>query len=75
MNDQGKNNVKKGVEVLLLFILGSLAIAASFGCFNYATLAKKAGDPENIFWLVGIANLVYNGFIIYHIAKMLPKDE
>lgn len=73
MDKYNKNNVNWGVEVLLLFLLGSLALAASFGCFNYATLAKEAGNPDGIFWLVGVANIVYNAFVIVRRAKEISK--
>lgn len=75
MNEQNKNNIKKGVKVLLFFLFVSLAIAASFGCFNYATLAKKAGEPDNIFWLVGILNLAWNGYVIYLQAKKMKEAK
>ena len=69
------NNIKKWLEVMLLGALGFLAILSSVGCFNYATLAREAGSSDNLFWLVGIVNLAYNAFIIYHIYKMLPKED
>ena len=67
-------NIKKWLEVMLLGALGFLAILSSVGCFNYATLAREAGNPDNLFWLVGIVNLAYNAFIIYRIVKTLPKE-
>ena len=73
MDKYNKNNVNWGVEVLLLFLLGSLALATSFGCFNYASLAKEAGNPDGIFWLVGVANIVYNAFVIVRRVKEINK--
>ena len=63
-------------NVLLLAGLILLAILASVGCFDYATLAAKEGDPDNLFWLVGLVNIIYNGFAIYKIGKKLfpPKE-
>ena len=49
MNEDNKKRMEEFKNVLLLVGLITLAIAASFGCFNYATLANKAGDPDNIF--------------------------
>lgn len=76
MNDDNKKRMEEFKNVLLLAGLIALAILASVGCFNYATLAAKAGDTDNIFWLVGIVNIVYNGFAIYKIGKKLfpPKE-
>lgn len=59
MNEQNKNNLTKGLKVLLFIIGISLGIASGVGCFNYATLAKQAGNPDNIFWLVGAVNIAY----------------
>ena len=59
MNNENKERMKWGLEVLLLIIMVSLGIAAGVGSFNYATLAKQAGDPDNIFWLVGVANIIF----------------
>ena len=80
MNDENKNRLMRGLKVLALFLLGSLAIGASVGCFNYATLAKAEGNPDNFFWFIGVANLVWNAFVIYTQAKKLkeayqPKAE
>lgn len=73
MDKYNKDNVKMGIEVLLLFLLGTLAIATSFGCFNYATLAREAGSPDNVFWFIGVANIAYNAFVIVREAKKLGK--
>lgn len=73
MNDQNKNNLNMGLEVLLLVLGGLLGAMTSAACFNYATLAKQAGDNQNFFWLVGIANLVFWGFNIYHRAKAMKN--
>ena len=75
MNEDNKKRMEEFKNVLLLVGLITLAIAASFGCFNYATLANKAGDPDNIFWFVGFANLAYNGFAIYTLGKKLFTKE
>ena len=75
MNDENKKRMEEFGKVLLLVGLISLAFAASFGCFNYATLASKSGDPDNIFWLVGFVNIVYNGFAIYKIRKAMFPDK
>ena len=76
MNESNKERMEEFKNVLLLAGLIALAILASVGCFNYATLAAKAGDPDNLFWLVGFANILYNGFAIYKIGKKLfpPKE-
>ena len=71
MNDDNKKRLEEFGKVLLLVGLIALAILASVGCFNYATLASKAGDPDGIFWLVGIVNIVYNGFAVYRISRRL----
>lgn len=53
------SRISKGVKVLL-FLLGiTLGISAGLGCFNYASLAKEAERPDNIFWLVGALNIAY----------------
>lgn len=76
MNEQNKSNISKGVKVLLFAIGISLGIAAGVGSFNYATLAKKAGDPDNIFWLVGAVNIAYwVGIIVLAIVKDIKKEE
>jgi threonine/homoserine/homoserine lactone efflux protein len=75
MNDQNKNNLDLGLEVLLLVLGGLLGIMTSAACFNYATLAKQAGDNQDFFWLVGIANLVFWGFNIYHRAKAMKSNK
>ena len=67
MNNDNKNRMVEGLEVLLLFVMVSLGIAAGIGCFNYATLAKQGGNPDNIFWLVGIANIVFS--VLYAIRR------
>lgn len=59
MNEQNKSNISKGIKVLLFLIGISLGVYAGIGCFNYATLAKQGGNPDNIFWLVGIANIIF----------------
>lgn len=76
MNESNKERMEEFKNVLLLAGLIALAILASVGCFNYATLAAKAGDPDNLFWLVGLVNIIYNGFAIYKIGKKLfpPKE-
>ncbi len=76
MNESNKERMEEFKNVLLLVGLIALAILASVGCFNYATLAAKAGDPDNLFWLVGLVNIIYNGFAIYKIGKKLfpPKE-
>lgn len=73
MNTENKDRLMHGLQVLALFILGGLAVGAAFGCFNYATLAKKTGEPDNIFWLVGILNLAWNGYVIYMQAKKMKE--
>ena len=75
MNDQNKKNLELGLEVLLLFIGGFLGIMSSVACFDYATLAKQAGDNENLFWFVGLANLVFWGVNIYHRAMKLKAEN
>lgn len=75
MNDQNKNNLELGLEVLLLVLGGLLGIMTSAACFNYATLAKQAGDNQDFFWLVGIANLVFWGFNIYHRVKAMKSNK
>lgn len=71
-----KSRISKGVKVLLFLIGISLGVYAGIGCFNYATLAKKAGDPENIFWLVGAANIAYwVGILVLAIVKDIKKEE
>lgn len=65
MNEDNKNRMKWGLEVLLLSLGALLGIIASVGCFDYATLAKQAGEPDNLFWFVGVANLVYWGINTY----------
>ena len=76
MNDDNKKRLEEFGKVLLLVGLITLAIAASFGCFNYATLASKTGDPDGIFWLIGFVNIVYNGFAVYKISrKLFPKKK
>ena len=73
MDKYNKNNVKWGIEVLLLFLLASMALGASIGCFNYASLAKKVGNPDGLFWFIGIANLVYNAFVIVRRVKEIDE--
>jgi len=76
MNDDNKQRMEEIKNVLLLAGLIILAILSSVGCFNYATLANKAGDPDNLFWLVGLVNIIYNGFAIYKIGKkFFPPRE
>lgn len=71
-----KSRISKGVKVLLFAIGISLGIAAGIGCFNYATLAKEAGRPDNIFWLVGAVNIAYwVGVIILALKLDMKKDE
>lgn len=71
-----KNKARWGfdLKMIALIALGIIAILSSVGCFNYATLAKKAGDPDNLFWLVGIVNILYNGYIIYRLAKKWKSE-
>ena len=75
MEEIKTNNVKWGVEVLIIFLLAALAIGASVGCFNYATLAKAEGNPDNFFWFIGIANILWNGFVIYRRVKKLRESD
>ena len=75
MDEKNKKAWGHDLKMIALLGLGVLAILSSVGCFNYATLAREAGNPDNLFWLVGIVNLAYNAFIIYRIVKMLPKEE
>ena len=75
MNQDNKNRMIWGAQVLALFILAAIGIGASFGCFNYATLAKQVGDPEGIFWLVGVGNLAAWGYAIYKIGKAIHNSK
>lgn len=75
MNEQGKNNIKWGLEVLLLFIGISLGVGSAIGCFNYATLAREAGTPDNIFWLVGLANAIYWVFMAIRYGKKIHDSN
>lgn len=75
MNNDNKKRVKWGLEVLFFFLSISVGIGAGIGCFNYATLAKQAGDNEGIFWLVGIANIAYTIFYgIRHFKKIRESE-
>ncbi len=74
MNDDNKKRLEEFGKILLLLGFITLTIAASFGCFNYATLANKAGEPDNIYWFVGIVNLVYNGYLVYKTARKIFPD-
>ena len=75
MNDQNKNNVKWGLEVLIFVLMLSVGVGASIGCFNYATLAKQAGDQEGIFWLVGIVNIAIVLFYGYRHFKAIRNSN
>lgn len=76
MNEQNKSNISKGIKVLLFVIAISLGIGGGIGSLNYASLANKVGDPEGIFWLVGIANFVFwVGVIILAIVNKNKKEE
>ncbi len=76
MNMDNKSRISKGVKVLLFAIGISLGVYAGIGCFNYATLAKEAGKPDNIFWLVGAVNIAYwVGVIILALKLDMKKDE
>lgn len=75
MNEQGKKNMKWGLEVLLLFIGVSLGIGSAIGCFNYATLAKQAGTPDGIFWLVGLANAIYWVLYAVRMGKKIKESN
>ena len=73
MNNENKNRLVEGLEVLLLFIGASIGLGASIGCFNYATMAKQAGDNEGFFVVVGIANLAFWVVNIIHRVKAMKK--
>ena len=80
MDNSNKNNLKQGLEVLLLVLGGSMGLGTSIGCFNYATLAKQAGDSEGFFVIIGLTNLAFWVFNILHRVKAMkkenaPKDE
>ena len=65
MNPDNKKRMIWGAMVLALFIAAAVGVGSSFGCFNYATLAKETGNPDGIFWLVGVLNLASWGYAIY----------
>lgn len=75
MNNENKERMMWGLEVLLLVIMVSLGIAAGVGSFNYATLAKQAGAPDNIFWLVGIVNIAIVLFYGYRHFKAIRNSN
>lgn len=76
MNEQNKSNISKGIKVLLFLIGISLGVYAGIGCFNYATLAKKFGEPDGIFWMVGLINIIYwVGILVLAIVKDIKKEE
>lgn len=74
MDNKNKERWGFDLKMIALIALGIIAILSSVGCFNYATLAREAGKSDNLFWLVGIVNILYNGYIIYRLAKKWKSE-
>lgn len=69
MDEQIKSDLQK-CGAAVSFILGvGLGLAAGVGCIICAALAKEAGKPGGIYLLVGLANIVYLGGVLFLAGK------
>lgn len=66
--NQKEDNKKFLTGYLPTALLCFMGLIASVGCFNYASLAKEVGNPDDLFWFIGIGNAVVT--IFYTIERV-----
>lgn len=57
-------------------LLCFMGLIASVGCFNYATLAKEIGNPDGLFWFIGIGNgIMVLTYTIERVRQFIDEDK
>ena len=67
MNQDNKNRIVKGLQVLVLVVFGLLSIITCVGVWNYC--------PETwVKWCAGVL-LACNGFLVYAASKKMTPEK